>query len=101
MLVFALAFVAAAAPVVVDARALPKPGEHVLVGAGDIADCRGGAEKTAVIVEQVLASSAKAHAFAAGDNAYESGTLDEFRRCYAPTWGRFKDRTLPVAGNHD
>jgi alkaline phosphatase len=90
-----------AVPPVLDVRAVPKPGEHVLVGAGDIADCSGVADATARIVEQVLLGSAQALAFTAGDNAYQRGSLDEFRRCYAPTWGRFLDRTAPVAGNHE
>ena len=39
--------------------------------------------------------------FTAGDNAYENGSPDQFRDCYDPTWGAFKDRTRPAAGNHD
>lgn len=90
------------ASVTLDPRVIPKPGEHVLVGAGDIADCRGvAADATAKIVEEVLKHSANALAFTAGDNAYNDGTLEEFRRCYAPTWGRFIDRTAPVSGNHE
>lgn len=96
------AFGAEAAPFLLDPRVVAKPGEHVLVGAGDIASCGSdGAEATARVVEQILARSANALAFTAGDNAYESGTLDEFRRCYAPSWGRFLERTVPVAGNHE
>ena len=79
-----------------------RPGDLVLVGAGDIADCgTNDDEKTAVQVERVLAKSDKAHAFTLGDNTYPNGTLEEFFRCYEPTWGRFKGRTLPVVGNHD
>jgi hypothetical protein len=52
-------------------------------------------------VEQVLKSVPGATAFTLGDNVYDSGTPEEFKRCYAPTWGRFKDRTLPSLGNHD
>jgi acid phosphatase type 7 len=89
-------------PIVLDARVVPKPGEHVLVGAGDIADCNGtAADATARVVEAVLAHSANALAFTAGDNAYSNGSLDDFQRCYAPTWGRFVERTAPVAGNHE
>jgi hypothetical protein len=92
----------ALAAVTLDPRVLPKAGDHVLVGAGDIADCRGtAAADTAAIVEAVLARSANALAFTAGDNAYESGGLREYQRCYAPTWGRFLERTAPVAGNHE
>src|SRR4029078_9922258 len=39
--------------------------------------------------------------FAAGDNAYQDGTAAGYRDCYDPYWGRFKDRTWPVPGNHD
>ena len=39
--------------------------------------------------------------FTAGDNAYENGSAGQFRDCYDPTWGAFKDRTRPAAGNHD
>jgi hypothetical protein len=69
----------------------------VLVGAGDIGDCGTDAdEATARRVEAVEGT-----VFAAGDTAYERGTLDEFARCYAPTWGRFVARTLPVVGTHE
>ena len=36
-----------------------------------------------------------------GDNAYEDGTPQEFANCYAPSWGRYKDRTKPSPGNHE
>jgi uncharacterized protein YaiE (UPF0345 family) len=39
--------------------------------------------------------------FTAGDNAYNSGSATEFNTCYGPTWGRQKDRTRPVPGNHE
>lgn len=39
--------------------------------------------------------------FTAGDNTYPTATADDFRRCYAPTWGRHRDRTRPAPGNHD
>lgn len=37
----------------------------------------------------------------AGDLAYDSGTLDEFRRCFDPTFGRFRSRSWAVPGNHE
>ena len=37
----------------------------------------------------------------AGDIAYESGTRKEFADCYHPSWGRHRDRTRPVPGNHE
>ena len=82
------------------------PTDPVLVGAGDIASCNQESdEKTAALLDQVVATTAEAGAetsvFTAGDNAYENGTPSEFASCYDPTWGAFKARTRPVPGNHD
>jgi hypothetical protein len=69
----------------------------VLVGAGDIADCDGsGDEGTATLLDGIAGT-----VFTAGDNAYDSGTPDEFADCYNPSWGRHKARTTPAPGNHD
>ncbi|HTY40692.1 MAG TPA: metallophosphoesterase [Thermoanaerobaculia bacterium] len=72
--------------------------DPVLVGAGDIADCKtlSGAAKTAALLDQIPGT-----VFTLGDNAYDSGTPREFADCYGPTWGRHKARTRPVVGNHD
>ena len=68
-----------------------------LVGAGDIGDCgTRGAEATARLLDRIPGSI-----FTAGDNAYSSGRMEDFRNCYEPTWGRHRDRTHPVAGNHE
>lgn len=78
---------------------LPLPsGDPVLVGAGDIAVCDGtGDEQTAEIVART-----PGHVFTLGDNAYDRGSPDEFRDCFGPSWGRFRDRiAFPVPGNHD
>jgi alkaline phosphatase len=78
------------------------PGQLALVGAGDIADCKvDDDERTAKAVEQILGQSDKAWAFTLGDNVYPDGSLEQYARCYEPTWGRFKSRTLPVVGNHE
>ena len=72
-------------------------GDPVLVGAGDIAVCDSDADNaTAALIDQIPGT-----VFAAGDNAYETGSAAEFRDCYATTWGRFLARTKPAAGNHD
>ncbi len=69
----------------------------ILVGAGDIAACSSqGDEATAALLDAVSGTI-----FTAGDNAYESGAVDEFARCYNPSWGRHKNRTRPAPGNHD
>ena len=38
---------------------------------------------------------------ALGDQQYEDATLAGFQQSYDPTWGRFKDITYPVLGNHE
>jgi hypothetical protein len=76
----------------------PPAGTEVLLGAGDIARCDAdGDEATARILDRLEGTI-----FTAGDNGQHQGSPDEFRRCYAPTWGRHLDRTgFPAAGNHD
>ena len=75
--------------------------------AGDIADCRehtalqSPAAKTADLVANGLKGDAQARVLTLGDNTYPKGDPGEFVQCYAPTWGRFKDLTLPAPGNHD
>lgn len=36
-----------------------------------------------------------------GDEQYPSGAYASFERGYAPTWGRFREITHPVPGNHE
>jgi acid phosphatase type 7 len=69
----------------------------VLVGAGDIADCRdlSGAEATAKLLDQIPGT-----VMAVGDLAYPDGTKENFE-CYDQTWGRQKTRTRPAPGNHE
>lgn len=72
-------------------------GPAVLVGAGDIARCdTPGAALTAKLLDDVSGT-----VFVAGDNAYMDGSAREYRDCYGPTWGRHRDRTRPVPGNHE
>ena len=69
----------------------------ILIGAGDIASCRSsGDEATAALLDGLDGT-----VFTAGDNAYDNGTAAEFADCYGPTWGRHRDRTLPIPGNHE
>ena len=72
--------------------------DPVLVGAGDIADCAdlSGAEATGKLLDTIPGT-----VFTAGDNAYPSGTAEQFAKCYDPTWGRQKSRTRPSVGNHE
>jgi hypothetical protein len=78
--------------------AAPSPqSDPVLVGAGDIADCAlDSGAATAALLDTIEGT-----VFTAGDNAYPDGSATQFHDCYAPTWGRHLDRTMPAAGNHD
>jgi hypothetical protein len=80
--------------------AMKQPQDHafILVGAGDIASCKNpeGAHATARLIEQIPGT-----VFAAGDLAYEKGSAEDFKNCYGPAWGRFKERTRPALGNHE
>jgi hypothetical protein len=69
----------------------------ILVGAGDIADCKdlSGAEATAKLLEQIPGT-----VMAVGDLAYPDGSVENFQ-CYDKTWGRVKTRTRPAVGNHE
>jgi hypothetical protein len=71
----------------------------VLVGAGDIALCGSNlanAEATSRLLDGIPGT-----VFTTGDNTQTSGTAEEFRDCYSPTWGRHRSRTRPTPGNHD
>jgi protocatechuate 3,4-dioxygenase beta subunit len=69
----------------------------MFTGAGDIASC----SKTDDSQTAALLDAIPGPIFALGDVVYENGTTSEFNNCYAPTWGRHKDRTWPSAGNHE
>jgi acid phosphatase type 7 len=86
--------IAAAHP---DSRPSTREQAAILVGAGDIADCRdlSGAEATAKLLEAIPGT-----VMAVGDLAYQDGTREEFG-CYDRTWGRMKSRTRPAPGNHE
>ena len=88
----------APSPSAVTGQPSPLTGETaVLVGAGDIASCSATRdEQTAKLVEAIPGV-----VFTAGDNAYPVGSEAQFKKCYGPSWGRFRDRTRPAAGNHD
>src|SRR6201998_3682349 len=69
----------------------------VLVGAGDIADCKdlSGAEATAKLLDQIPGT-----VMAVGDLAYPDGSKENFT-CYDKTWGRAKSRTRPAVGHQE
>src|SRR5438093_8123297 len=73
------------------------PGPVTLVGAGNIAKCGvTGAAATAVLLDNIPGT-----VFAAGDAAYDNGTLTQYQQCYQPSWGLHKARTQPTPGERD
>jgi len=70
----------------------------VLVGAGDVADCRtDGAYFTAQLLDSIRGT-----VFVAGDVGYATKkNPNPLATCYATTWGRHRARTRPAPGNHD
>lgn len=83
-----------------DNSGFPSPARDdavILVGAGDIADCKdlSGAEATGKLLDQVSGT-----VMAVGDLAYPDGSKENFV-CYDKTWGRAKARTRPAPGNHE
>lgn len=92
------------APTPVTTGGTPAPGgggtslaTEVWIGAGDIGRCgSAGPEATAALLDRESGS-----VFTVGDNAYPNGRVEDFRDCYAPSWGRHRGRTSPAPGNHE
>jgi len=84
-------------PATLSSATPPADQSAILVGAGDIADCKdlSGAEATAKLLETVGRT-----VMAVGDLAYRDGSKENFT-CYDRTWGRAKSRTRPAPGNHE
>jgi hypothetical protein len=117
---------ACAAAVVVAVPVFGQTTPVTLVGAGDIANCtHNNDEATAQLLGSTLRSLTpdgslpppeQARVLAMGDNAYPRGTRAQFANCYdnyrltdgspydssrPAWWGQYKDRTMPVLGNHE
>jgi len=94
-------------------------GTVTLIGAGDIARCDlTHDEQTAQLIGNILGSvSTPYRVITLGDNAYPSGTNNNFANCYdnykldgsfstynasrKAWWGQFKAQTMPSLGNHE
>jgi hypothetical protein len=70
----------------------------VFIGAGDIADCGNDNDAATAALINAIPS---VPVFTLGDDAYPNGSTNDFKNCYNPTWGAFKSRTHPSAGNHE
>lgn len=64
-------------------------------GRGTVRECRMRATSDLLVRRGLVA------VLPLGDIQYEDGALWKIRRSYAPTWGRAKNITHPVVGNHD
>ena len=81
------------------------PGAKTLVAAGDIA-CGPDSRKSPNGCHQLdtsrLIDALRPDAVTPlGDLQYPSGSLSDFRRSFAPTWGRWFARMRPAPGNHE
>lgn len=77
--------------------AAPAADSVVVLAAGDIAKCNlEWDSQTGALLDNLPGTI-----LGLGDNAYNTGSLQEFNDCYGPTWGRHKDRVYPVPGNHE
>ena len=63
---------------------------------GDVGACGGSQDKTAAIIDHI-----DGPLIVPGDVAYPDGSAADFANCYDPFFGRFRDRTFPVPGNHE
>ena len=79
----------------------PATGQPIEVfAAGDIAGCdTTGDEATADLLDQLVEPGD--FVLALGDLAYPDGSIENFAECYDPTWGRWREQTLPTPGNHE
>ncbi|MFP5347155.1 MAG: metallophosphoesterase family protein [Actinomycetes bacterium] len=68
-----------------------------LVAAGDIGSSPTDSKATADLVQALHPDAV----LPLGDNAYDEGSERNYARKYDPTWGRFKDISEPVPGNHE
>jgi acid phosphatase type 7 len=91
------ASVAACAVLVPSAAPAPARQTATLLAVGDVASCN---DETDELVAALVARTPGTVALL-GDLVYDSGTADEFARCFMPAWGRIVPRIRPALGNHD
>jgi calcineurin-like phosphoesterase family protein len=82
-------------------RLVAQSTDPVLVGAGDIGACPPSGTLGNAFATASLLDSISGTVFAAGDLPHENGADSDYAKCYEPTWGRFRARTIPAPGNHD
>jgi|SRR5262249_2633065 len=102
--------IADAAPDHLGAEASSSATIGILLAAGDIARCASNGtpsgrpkETAALITKQINEAPAgvPVRVLVLGDLPYEYGEPKSFSGCFDPAWGSFKDKMLPVPGNHE
>lgn len=73
--------------------------DPVLVGAGDVVQCSRGEFQNSQATANLL-DSIPGTVFVVGDLVYPDSSGNYFAKCWAPTWGRFRNRMIPTVGNH-
>ncbi len=81
----------------------PGSGAFTVVAAGDIAgQCAKAASDCNHFATAALAQSIDpAFYITLGDNQYDDAHASDFASYYDKSWGRFKDKTYPIPGNHE
>lgn len=82
-------------------RCMAQSQDPVLVGAGDIGACPPSGTLGHAFATASLLDSISGTVFADGDLPHENGLDADYAKCYEPTWGKFRARTIPAPGNHD
>ena len=87
----------------------PTPAFPAIMAAGDIScdsatpqlPCRSKGTSDLIASERAARPNVNVLVLPLGDLQYDSGTLDEFKKNYNTTWGRFNSFSRPVLGNHE
>jgi alkaline phosphatase len=80
-----------------DASGSPAPSPMTMVAVGDIGSCDAQADDAVASLAKELGGTIAS----LGDTVYESGSDQEFSRCFDPAWGPMKSRIHPAVGNHE
>lgn len=96
---------ASTSPGTTPAQTLPPPRiDPVIVAAGDIAcpsDSSTYSSCQQIATSDLILQMDPVAVLALGDLQYYRGDLEDYLKYYDPSWGRFREITYPVLGNHD
>ena len=84
-------------PVIVSITPTKIPDPIFLTGAGDISVCDYETDDaTAALLENIPDLI-----FTLGDTQYNGSSYEKYMNCFDKSWGAYKDRMIPVVGNHE